>query len=97
MLEATRLAPDGWVIDGNYGYLRPDILPHADSVVWLRLPYRVGMWRTSRRAVARAWDRAPICGENYESWRQAFFSRDSILLWVYQRRDGSRTLVRDLR
>ena len=95
--EAIRLSPDGWVVDGNYSYLRPDILPCADSVVWLRLPYRVGMWRTFRRTVARAWDKRPICGENYESWRQAFFSRDSILLWVHKRRDGSRTLVRDLR
>ena len=94
---ATALASDRWVVDGNYSYLRPDILPCADSVVWLRLPYRVGMWRTFRRTVARAWDKRPICGENYESWRQAFFSRDSILLWVHKRRDGSRTLVRDLR
>jgi len=33
--------PGGWVCDGNYSRVRDVILPQADTVVWLRLPFRV--------------------------------------------------------
>lgn len=34
-----------------------------------------------RRTIKRAWTREPLWHGNTESWRQSFFSRDSILLW----------------
>ncbi len=69
-----------WVVDGQYGNaLGSAVLEKADTVIWLRLPWRVAFWRTFRRTIRRARDKNLICGENVESWRQAFFSRDSMI------------------
>jgi adenylate kinase family enzyme len=70
---------NGWVCDGNYSRVRDIILPWADTVIWLRLPFRVTFWRVLKRTVSRAWTREPLWGTNYESWRQSFLSWDSLL------------------
>jgi len=81
-VERTLAAhPGGWVIDGNYGTVRGLILPHADTAVWLRLPFPVVYSRLVRRTVRRAWSRELLWGVNRESWRLSFLSRESILLW----------------
>jgi adenylate kinase family enzyme len=72
---------DGWVCDGNYGMVRPLVLARADVVVRLRLPFRVVYPRLVRRTLTRAWRREHLWNGNHESFRLAFTSRDSILLW----------------
>ena len=72
---------DGWVCDGNYRRVRDIVLPRADTVVWLRLPFRVVYWRLLARTMTRSWRREELWSGNRESFRLAFFSRDSILLW----------------
>ena len=72
---------DGWVCDGNYGIVRDIILPRADTVVWLRLPFRVIYWRLLKRTIGRFWSKELLWGTNRESFRKSFLSRDSILLW----------------
>jgi adenylate kinase family enzyme len=72
---------DGWVCDGNYGPVRPLVLARADVVVRLRLPFRVVYPRLVRRTLTRAWRREHLWNGNRESFRLAFTSRDSILLW----------------
>ncbi len=41
---------DGWVFDGIYQF-QDIILPLADTVVWLRLPFRVHRWRLMKRNI----------------------------------------------
>ena len=72
---------DGWVVDGNYRSVRDLILPQADTVVWLRLPFRVVFPRLVGRTFGRAWSRELLWGTNRESWRKSLFTRESILLW----------------
>jgi adenylate kinase family enzyme len=51
----------GWICDGNYTSKVPDlILPQADLVIWLRLPFVVAYWRLLTRTT---WgmDRARHC------------------------------------
>jgi len=72
---------DGWVFDGNYGDVRDLVLPRADSVVWLRLPFPVVYARLVSRTLRRAIVNAELWNGNRESLRQAFLSRDSMLLW----------------
>jgi len=73
----------GWVFDGNYhSRIRDLVLPEADTAVWLRLPFRIVFWQALVRTVTRAWTKEPLWGNNYESWRQSFFSTDSLLLFV---------------
>ena len=85
VVAALDRCADGWVCDGNYSKVRDLVLPRADAVVWLRLPLRVTFWRLLLRTVSRAWRRESLWGTNYESWRLAFFSRDSLLLYALTR------------
>ena len=88
---------DGWVCDGNYGGVREFVLGRADTVVWLRLPFHVVYWRLLTRTIVRSWRREELWNGNRESFRLAFFSRDSILLWgISHWRDHHKHFERDL-
>ncbi|MCH7705605.1 MAG: adenylate kinase, partial [Chloroflexi bacterium] len=54
--------PAGWVCAGNYSNVRDIVLPRADTVVWLRPPFRVALWLLWRRTAKRACGRAALCG-----------------------------------
>jgi hypothetical protein len=54
----------------------------ADTIVWLDLPLSVKWPRVWRRTMHRIRNRVELWGGNRESWRDAFTSRDSILVWV---------------
>ena len=93
--KALEENPDGWVVDGNYGTdLEGMIVKRAETVIYVNMPWLLMFWRTFRRAVARARDRQLICGENVESWRHTFLSRDSLLLYLIKNRRniGKRTV-----
>jgi adenylate kinase family enzyme len=81
---ALDACPQGWICVGNYNKVQDLVLSQADTVLWLRLPFRVSFWRLCTRTVMRAWTRQPLWegNPNRESWRQSFFSRDSILLYA---------------
>ncbi len=79
---ALAAAPAGWVADGNYTSRLGDlVVGQADTVIFVNMPWQVMFCRIFRRAVRRARDRERICGDNYESWRQTFFSPKSLLWW----------------
>ena len=79
--EAMEAAPDGWVIDGNYeGKLDDLVLREADRIVWLDLPLRLKLRRLWRRTMERIRDDLELWGGNRESWRGAFWGRES-LFW----------------
>ncbi len=80
--DVIRDNPDGWVIDGNYGRIKDMVLPQADTVIWLRLPFRVVLWRVLKRTITRIWRNEPLWSNNYETWRKSFFSRESLLLYI---------------
>ena len=72
----------GWICDGNYSNVRDLILPQADTVVLLQLSFRVVFWRAFRRAIGRIISRQPLWGHNYETFRNTFLSRKSLLLYI---------------
>ena len=73
----------GWIVVGNYGQVRDLVWPSADTLVWLDLPLSLVMWRLVRRTIRRAVTREELWGTgNRESFVNAFFSRQSILLWA---------------
>jgi adenylate kinase family enzyme len=79
--------PDDWVIVGNYGAdLQGMIAEKAETVIYVNMPWSLMFWRIFWRSVARARDRQLICGDNVESWRQTFFSRDSLLWFLIKNR-----------
>lgn len=81
---AEALKGDRWVADGNYSSVRDLVWGRADTVVWLDYSFGLVLWRSLRRAVWRSATGVELWSGNRETWRQTFFSRDSILLWVLQ-------------
>jgi hypothetical protein len=81
---ALEACPQGWICVGNYRHVQDLVLSQADTVLWLRLPFRVCFWRLLKRTVTRAWTKQPLWegNPNRESWRRGFFSRKSILLFA---------------
>lgn len=82
-LKAALDAPC-WVLDGNYSSSIPVKWANVDVVIWLDYPFAVTFMQAVLRAVQRAWRKQelwPGTG-NRESFRQTFFSRQSILWWT---------------
>lgn len=77
------VAEDRWVIDGNYTHLRDIIWPRATALVWLNYPFHVVWIRAMRRTARRVVTGEAVCNGNRETIRQVFFSRNSILRWVW--------------
>ncbi|EIW75188.1 hypothetical protein CONPUDRAFT_140148 [Coniophora puteana RWD-64-598 SS2] len=94
--------PNGWVIDGNYySVLRDFMEKHQTDVIWLDPPFWLYfprlLFRTFRRLLGLEPSCSPGCDED---WREAFFSKESIILWcitqhsVVQKREKAN--MRDL-
>jgi adenylate kinase family enzyme len=81
---ALAAASEGWVCEGNYRRVRDIPLAQCDTIIWLRLPWRVSFTRLFARTLRRLVDRQP----NYaphgprESWCTTFADRNSILWWA---------------
>ena len=74
---------EGWVVDGNYGRKLGDlVLRRADTVVWLDQPLPLVLWRLWLRTVGRIVRREELWNGNRESWRGAFWGRDSLFAWT---------------
>jgi adenylate kinase family enzyme len=85
---------DGWVIDGNYAAnLEGMVVRAADSVVFVNLSWSRMMWRIFWRTIDNIRNKRVICGENVDSWRRAFCSRDSLLWFLLRRRKQIHTRV----
>lgn len=77
-------ATPGWVLDGNYNRTRSVKWQNVDMVVWVDYGFARTLRQAVMRAMKRAWHKEelwPGTG-NRESFRQSFFSRESILLWT---------------
>lgn len=71
-----------WVSDGNYFSVRDLVWSQATTLVWLDYSFPVVLSRSLRRSVRRVFTRERIFSGNRETFRQTFFSRESILWWV---------------
>jgi adenylate kinase family enzyme len=90
------IADNGWVVDGNYfGRLGERVLARAELVVWMDPPLRTIMIRLLRRTIARIRSREEMWGTNRETVRDAFFNRNSLLLYALKmhRKRGERADV----
>jgi adenylate kinase family enzyme len=81
---------DSWVVDGSYyGKLGDCVLRQADTVLWLDLPLRTCLTRLWVRTTWRIRTNEELWSGNRETWRGAFWGRDSLFWWTirhYHRR-----------
>jgi hypothetical protein len=77
-------AADDWVIDSAYGIWRDLALARTDLIVGLDLPRWRSFGRLLRRTVLNIVLRRALCNGNHETWREAFLSSESILVWHFK-------------
>jgi len=73
---------DRWIVDGNYAKARDIVLQRATDAIWLNYPFPIVFWRSVARTSRRVASGEELFGGNRETFKTAFFSRDSIPLWV---------------
>jgi adenylate kinase family enzyme len=77
----SRSATAGWVVDGNYSRQSRDLTwGQAEALVWLDYGLVTTWWRLLRRTLSRTASGEVLWGTNRETWRGAFFSRDSLFI-----------------
>jgi adenylate kinase family enzyme len=64
-----KVAGDAWVVDGNYGVVRPIVLERATTVVWLDYSRPRVMQQVIRRSVARGITQRELWNGNRENPR----------------------------
>jgi adenylate kinase family enzyme len=80
---AAALAGDGWVADGDYSHKLGDlVLERAETAVWLDQPLPLILWRLWRRTYRRIRRGEELWSGNRESWRSAFWGRESLFAWT---------------
>jgi hypothetical protein len=83
---------DGWVVDGNYyGKLGDFVLERADTVVWLDLPLRTSLIRLWHRTLYRIRNDVELWNGNRDSWRGAFWGRESLFLFTIRVHNARRS------
>jgi adenylate kinase family enzyme len=79
-VEAAMGSSDGWVLDGLYQRKLGDlVLNEADTLVWLDQPLPLVLARLVRRAVTDIVTKRDLFNGNRQTWRLAFFTRDSLV------------------
>lgn len=74
---------DGWIVVGNYTQVRDLVWRPADTLIWLDLSLPLVMRQLAGRTIRRTLSREELWGTgNRETLANAFFSRQSILLWA---------------
>lgn len=80
---AAICAGDRWILDSGYSSWLEVVLARVELIVALDYSRWRTLARLTRRSLARAIDRQPICNGNTETFRQ-ILSRDSILVWHFR-------------
>ena len=81
-LVKEHIAGDRWVIDGNYSVVRELIWSRATIIIWLNYSFPLVLFRAIKRSIIRAITKEKLFSDNVETFRQSFFSKESIILWV---------------
>lgn len=79
---ADALQGETWVASGNYSKARTVIWTRADTLIWLDYPLFFILQRLWSRTLNRVITHQDLGNGNRESWREQFWSRDSIFLWA---------------
>ncbi|MEY1197290.1 adenylate kinase [Providencia rettgeri] len=84
LTAALDKAVSGWVLDGNYTRTQPIKWKEVDMVVWLDYSLPRTLYQSITRTLSRIRSGQELWGNtgNKERWKNAFFSRDSIILWL---------------
>ena len=82
--NALSHAVNGWVLDGNYSRTQPIKWQHVDIVIFLDYSFIRTFYQSVKRTVSRILSQRELWPNtnNKDTWKKAFFSRDSIIFWM---------------
>lgn len=80
------LAVERWVLDGNYSKTTPVKWQNVDMVIWLDYGFGRTLYQSLSRTLGRIISKQELWvgTNNIETFRQSFFSRDSVVLYMIQ-------------
>lgn len=82
LLVEQATSAERWVADGNYSSVRDIVWRRATDIIWLDYSFPIIIFRALSRTVHRILTREELFSGNKESFRQSFFSRNSIIFWI---------------
>jgi len=79
---AAALAPEAWVLEGNYRKVHDLVWSRAQQVIFLDLPLALTLWRLMRRTVGRSLRNEVLWAGNRENLWTTFFTRESLIYYA---------------
>lgn len=78
-------APQGWVLDSNYGRTTKMVSERVDTIIWLDYPFSTNLYRLTKRTLSRVLSQKPLweSSNNTESLKM-MLSKESILVWLFK-------------
>lgn len=74
-----------WIVDGNYARTNHLTWPHADTIIWIDLPFWTNFYQSLKRALVRIITQEELWpGTNNRESLRMLFSKDSILVWFFK-------------
>ena len=71
-----------WIVDGNYRKTMDLTIGRSESVVWLDYSFIKTLFRVTKRTVERIWTQEPFWHNNKQSFKMAFYPKNSIILYA---------------
>lgn len=75
---------EAWVVDGNYHIARDIVWSKATTLVWLDYSFPLVFGRLFKRTMLRGIRKEELWNGNHEKLWWHFFSKKSMLLWLFQ-------------
>ncbi len=89
------------IVEGQYPEMRNTLPKYADTIIFIDFPLPLLFWRLLKRSTKRAFTGESTCHGNKETFRKLFFSKHSMIYYIFQvysknRYDNLR-IIRDAR
>jgi adenylate kinase family enzyme len=82
-IETEIIPLDQWIVSGNYTTAgRNNIWKEAQTVIWLDLPLSTILYRYVKRTYWRIRYKEECCNGNFETLRDAVFSKEILLKYI---------------
>ena len=83
-LLEPKLNKNSWTICGNHSAHQEKVFESATHIIWLDYKLPLIYYRAFKRTCGRVFFKKPCCNGNIETFRHAFFSKDSIFFWIHK-------------
>jgi len=83
---AEAVSGNAWVLDGNYSRTNTIKWQNVDTIIWLDYSYPRTFYQLMTRTLCRIISKKELWPKtgNKESFKSAFLSRDSIIIWFFK-------------